>query len=51
MGCGVSVKTSKPNCTKEKKILTEIIPTLNYQNKRPSSINTKIPIRKKFLVG
>ena len=53
MGCGVSIKNTKKNTknTKDNKTLTEIVPNLNYQNKRPSSINTKIPLRKKFLVG
>ena len=50
MGCGVSIKNNKQNI-QNNKTLTVILPTLNYQNKRPSSINTKIPLRKKFLVG
>jgi hypothetical protein len=56
MGCGASFDNTglysfpKKN-TGIEDTLTKIIPILNYQKKRPSSINTRISLSKKFLVG
>lgn len=55
MGCGASFENnglySSLNKKKYNEGLTKILPTLRYQQKRPSSINTRIPTPKKFLVG